>query len=61
MTVLSRMVRLNNEVKEIGDTGNIFAKTSTHGKDELADLSSEINQMLESVRVSTERDRAILE
>ncbi len=60
VTILSRMVRLNNEVKDIGVTGNLFTKTSTHGKDELADLSREINSMLEAVRVSTERDRAIL-
>lgn len=61
ITVLSRMVRLNREVKDIGATGNLFKKTSIHGKDELADLAHEINQMIESVRVSTERDRAILD
>lgn len=59
--VLSRMVRLNSEVKDIGETGNLLAKTSIQGEDELADLSCEINQMLEAVRVSTERDRAILD
>jgi len=61
ITVLSRMVRLNSDVEEIASTGNLSAKTTITGKDELADLSAQINLMLESVRVSTERDRAILE
>lgn len=61
VTVLSRLVRLNREVKNIGSTGNLFAKTTITGRDELAALATEINLMLESVRISTERDRAILE
>ncbi len=61
VTVLSRMVRLNREVKKIGSTGNLFAKTTITGRDELAALATEINLMIESVRISTERDRAILE
>ncbi|NDY74232.1 diguanylate cyclase domain-containing protein [Desulfobacter hydrogenophilus] len=61
ITVLSRMIRLNSDVKEITSTGNLSAKTKTTGKDELSDLSTQINLILESVRVSTERDRAILE
>ncbi len=61
VTVLSRMVRLNREVKDIGSTGNLFAKTTITGRDELAALATEINLMIESVRISTERDRAILE
>nr|WP_321396661.1 diguanylate cyclase [uncultured Desulfobacter sp.] len=60
-TVLSRLVRLNKDVKKIASTGDLFAKTSMTGKDELFDLSTQINLMIESVRVSTERDRAILE
>lgn len=61
ITLLSRMVRLNSDVKKITSTGNLSAKTTMTGKDELSDLSTQINLMLESVRVSTERDRAILE
>lgn len=61
ITVLSRMVRLSSDVNEIASTGNLSAKTTMTGKDELSDLSTQINLMLESVRVSTERDRAILE
>ena len=61
ITVLSRVIRLSNEVKDIGNTGDLTKKTAIGGQDELSDLSSVINQMLESVRVSTERDRAILE
>jgi len=59
--VLSRVVRLHNEVQDIGVSGDLLKKTSVAGKDELAGLSSAINQMVDSVRVSTERDRAILE
>jgi len=61
ITVLSRMVRLNSDVEEIASTGNLSGKTTITGKDELSDLSTQINLMLESVRVSTERDHAILE
>ena len=61
MTVLSRVVRLNMEIKNIGDTGDLSKRTRVSGHDELATLSSEINQMLESVRISTERDKTILE
>ncbi|WP_020587476.1 sensor domain-containing diguanylate cyclase [Desulfobacter curvatus] len=61
VTVLSRLVRLNSDVKKIARTGDLFAKTTMTGKDELFDLSTQINLMIESVRVSTERDRAILE
>lgn len=61
MTVLSRVVRLNTEIKNIGNTGDLSKRTRVSGDDELAALSSEINQMLESVRISTERDKTILE
>nr|WP_320192874.1 diguanylate cyclase [uncultured Desulfobacter sp.] len=61
VTVLSRLVRLNHDVKKIAGSGDLFAKTTMSGKDELSDLSTQINLMLESVRVSTERDHAILE
>lgn len=60
-TVLSRILRLNNEIKHIGITGDMLARTWISGKDELADLSTEINHMLESLQISTERDRAILD
>lgn len=60
-TVLSRVLNLNDEIKHIGATGNLLARTSTSGNDELTDLSSEINNMLESLRLKTERDRAILD
>nr|WP_319493023.1 diguanylate cyclase [uncultured Desulfobacter sp.] len=60
-TVLSRLVRLNRDVKKIASTGDLFAKTTMTGKDELFDLSAQINLMIESVRVSIERDLVILE
>lgn len=59
--VLSRIVRLNHEVEAIGRTGDLAGRTFVEGRDELAGLATAINEMLESVRVSTERDRAILE
>jgi diguanylate cyclase (GGDEF)-like protein/PAS domain S-box-containing protein len=61
VTVLSRVIRLSSEVKDIGSTGDLLKKTTVSGQDEVSGLSTAINQMLESVRVSTERDRAILE
>jgi diguanylate cyclase (GGDEF)-like protein/PAS domain S-box-containing protein len=60
-TVLSRLVRLNKDVKKIAVTGDLFTKTAMTGKDELFDLSTQINLMIESVRVSTERDLIILD
>ena len=60
-TVLSRLVRLSRDVKKIASTGDLLAKTTMTGKDELFDLSAQINLMIESVRVSTERDLVILE
>jgi len=59
--VLSRVVRLNHEVQDIGASGDLFRRTTVQGKDELAGLSSAINQMVDSVRISSARDRAILE
>jgi len=59
--VLSRLVRLNAEVQDIGRSGDLRRKTTEQGSDELAGLSAAINQMVESVRISSERDRAILE
>lgn len=60
-TVLSRILNLNNEIKHIGATGDLLTRTSISGQDELTDLCSEINNMLESLREKTERDRAILD
>lgn len=59
--ILSKISSLNRQIKFIGTTGDLSQKTTLDGHDELAILSTEINQMLESVRASTERDRAILE
>jgi PAS domain-containing protein len=47
-------------VKDIGSTADLSRQTTVSGQDELAALSSEINRMVESVRVSSERDHAIL-
>lgn len=60
-TILSRVLLLSAEVKNIGHTKDLTTRTTSTGNDELSDLADEINQMLESVQMSTERDRAILE
>ena len=60
-TVLSRILQLRHEIEHIETTGNLVKRTSVSGKDELSDLSVQINGMLESLRVSTERDLVILD
>ncbi len=60
-TILSRILQLSHEIKHIETTGNLLDRTTVSGKDELADLSVQINRMLESLRVSTERDLVILD
>lgn len=60
-TILAKIVRLNREVKSLGDEGDLTKKITVTGNDEFADLSNEMNRMIESIRISTERDKAILD
>ncbi len=44
--VLSRLARLNREVSRIGAEGNLSARVTARGQDELANLAGNINQTL---------------
>jgi len=44
--VLSRLAKLNTSVSSIGSTGDLSARVSLTGKDELSSLADEINGML---------------
>ncbi len=48
-TVLNRLSALSKSVRSISETGDITARTSLEGKDELATLSQDINRMLASL------------
>jgi diguanylate cyclase (GGDEF)-like protein/PAS domain S-box-containing protein len=58
-TVLSRLARLRADVKKIGATGDLAARVSVSGGDELSDLGRAIDGTLESLERSwAERQRA---
>jgi signal transduction histidine kinase len=44
--VLARLTQLNRQVEAIGDSGNLTARVSSAGDDELSRLATAINQML---------------
>lgn len=48
-TILKRLSDLSQNVRSISETGDITARTTLSGKDELAFLSSDINKMLASL------------
>ncbi|VXD02465.1 Diguanylate cyclase with PAS/PAC sensor [Pseudomonas sp. 8Z] len=58
--LLRRLEMLNREIDGIGDQAKLPRLISL-GKDELGQLSSALNRMLERLEQSEERDRAILE
>lgn len=47
--VISRVTRLNREVNQIAQTGDLSARVTVRMRDELASLSNNINQMLASL------------
>lgn len=49
---ISRLKKLQNEVREIGENGDFTKRISYEGSDEVASLSSSINKMLESLEIS---------
>jgi PAS domain S-box-containing protein len=56
-TVLSRVANLSERITQIGASGDLSARVSVTGKDELAFLANAINGMLEDLqRAETERD-----
>ncbi|MBI5833281.1 MAG: response regulator [Armatimonadetes bacterium] len=50
--VLSRLARLNADVAQIGATGDLNARVSVGGQDELSQLADALNGMLDAVRRS---------
>ncbi|HDS30259.1 MAG TPA: PAS domain S-box protein, partial [Firmicutes bacterium] len=50
--VLSRLSRLSSEVEAVGKHGDLSARVSVDGNDELKHLAEDINEMLESIEKS---------
>ena len=48
--VLARLLRLSDSVRNIGKSGDVSARVSMLGTDELADLANTINGMLEALQ-----------
>jgi PAS domain S-box-containing protein len=63
-TVISRLSRLNREVRDIGASGNLTRRVSAQGRDEIGSLTTEINHSLESLeaaqRLLRQREREAL-
>lgn len=59
--VLHRLVRMGREVREITGKGYAGERILTQGKDEIASLSSDINQMLERISEDEKRYRILFE
>ena len=59
--VLSRLAHLSKSVTSIGASGDLSARVSMTGKDELSSLGDTINGMLAALEESEERYRALLE
>ncbi len=58
--ILRRLLRMHREVSRIGHDTHI-PHLSDAGSDELGQLASELNQMLERLKQSEDRDKAILD
>jgi PAS domain S-box-containing protein len=50
--ILSRLLKLNRELSNIGEGGNFLAKVGVEGNDELSNLSISINKMLSNLEMS---------
>jgi PAS domain S-box-containing protein len=59
--VLSRLARLNTEITGIGKAGDLSARVKAHGRDELANLASSINTMMEELERGEEHFRSLIE
>jgi signal transduction histidine kinase len=53
--VVSRVEQLSSSVASIASSGNLLARVSFSGRDEISILAKGINQMLESLQVSQDR------
>jgi class 3 adenylate cyclase len=59
-TVLSRLLRLAGEVQEITRHNDLHCRVHVSGQDELADLGTEINQMLSALESEKEESERLL-
>jgi PAS domain S-box-containing protein len=66
--VLSRLARLDQNVRHIGNAGNLAARVTVNGRDEISTLAASVNLMLDSLErsrsqehESQERYRAVVE
>jgi PAS domain S-box-containing protein len=50
--ILSRLLKLNRELSDIGDSRSLHSKVGVEGKDELSNLSISINKMLSNLEMS---------
>ena len=60
-TILTRLTALSGRVRTIGSSGDLSARVSLPGSDELSDLAGEINRMLESLERSQDERKAAQE
>ena len=59
--VLARLRSVSRQVKDIETKGDVKARVALSGRDELAQLATDLNKMLDALQHSTERDRNILD
>lgn len=59
--ILSRLTRLSSHIRETGASGDLSMRISVKGKDELSQLSDEMNRMLEALEKSEENYRNLFE
>ncbi len=54
-SIVSRLVKLNESVKKIEESGDVSKRVEVYGNDEIANLAKGINDMLESLEKSKEK------
>lgn len=59
--VLTRLRSVSRQVNAVETTGDFEGRVTLAGRDELSQLATDINKMLDSLQHSTERDRNILD
>ena len=58
--VLSRLIRLNSNVKNIAESGDVSKRVEVEGNDEISSLAKEVNSMLASLEKSQREIRRAL-
>lgn len=60
-SIVSRLLKLNESVKKIEESGNVSKRVEMHGNDEIANLAKGINDMLESLEKSEKKIKDALD